>query len=234
MLPSNHTIVSSPALTQSKDKPLAQRQRVPQGQHSSDIDTQSSHSTHVTSGLSTNHESDETNSNRSSELEKSYENTQNKSQASLYTARMNNSSYQASETSSRGRLSSCDSQGAHSDCDSCSSTEKNAIKSVEDLSNTLLSQLKQKEELKRQNNVNTLKNLIESFSQPLSEENLSFTPSTPYVHKFRTEMCRSFETYGKCKYGDKVSILLTHTINKFKFESIFNTLIFYKCWSNLI
>lgn len=29
-----------------------------------------------------------------------------------------------------------------------------------------------------------------------------FTPSTPYVHKFRTEMCKNFELYGKCKYGD--------------------------------
>lgn len=32
-----------------------------------------------------------------------------------------------------------------------------------------------------------------------------FTPSTPYVHKFRTEMCKNFELYGKCKYGDEVS-----------------------------
>ena len=29
-----------------------------------------------------------------------------------------------------------------------------------------------------------------------------FTPSTPYVHKFRTEMCKNWELYGKCKYGD--------------------------------
>lgn len=33
-----------------------------------------------------------------------------------------------------------------------------------------------------------------------------FTPSTPYVHKFRTEMCKNWELYGKCKYGDEVSI----------------------------
>ena len=35
--------------------------------------------------------------------------------------------------------------------------------------------------------------------------NNDFTPSTPYVHKFRTEMCKNFELYGKCKYGDEVS-----------------------------
>lgn len=39
------------------------------------------------------------------------------------------------------------------------------------------------------------------------ELNNDFTPSTPYVHKFRTEMCKNFELYGKCKYGDEVSIL---------------------------
>ena len=33
-----------------------------------------------------------------------------------------------------------------------------------------------------------------------------FTPSTPYVHKFRTEMCKNWDLYGKCKYGDEVSI----------------------------
>jgi hypothetical protein len=32
-----------------------------------------------------------------------------------------------------------------------------------------------------------------------------FTPSTPYVHKFRTEMCRNWELHGTCKYGDEVS-----------------------------
>ena len=32
-----------------------------------------------------------------------------------------------------------------------------------------------------------------------------FIPSTPHVHKFRTEMCKTFELYGKCKFGDKVS-----------------------------
>jgi hypothetical protein len=34
---------------------------------------------------------------------------------------------------------------------------------------------------------------------------MMFTPTTPYVHKFRTEMCKNFETYGRCKYGDEVS-----------------------------
>ena len=36
--------------------------------------------------------------------------------------------------------------------------------------------------------------------------NNNFTPSTPHVHKFRTEMCKNYELYGKCKYGDEVSI----------------------------
>lgn len=37
------------------------------------------------------------------------------------------------------------------------------------------------------------------------EINNEFTPSTPYVHKFRTEMCKNYELYGKCKYGDECS-----------------------------
>lgn len=37
------------------------------------------------------------------------------------------------------------------------------------------------------------------------ELNNDFTPSTPYVHKFRTEICKNFELYGKCKYGDECS-----------------------------
>lgn len=41
----------------------------------------------------------------------------------------------------------------------------------------------------------------------LNNINNDFTPSTPYVHKFRTEMCKNFELYGKCKYGDEVSSL---------------------------
>ena len=39
-----------------------------------------------------------------------------------------------------------------------------------------------------------------------------FTPSTPYVHKFRTELCKNWELTGKCKYGDEVS--------KFKISAI--------------
>jgi hypothetical protein len=39
----------------------------------------------------------------------------------------------------------------------------------------------------------------------MSDKNMNFTPTTPYVHKFRTEMCKNFETYGRCKYGDEVS-----------------------------
>lgn len=35
--------------------------------------------------------------------------------------------------------------------------------------------------------------------------NNEFTPSTPYVHKFRTELCKNWELYGKCKYGDECS-----------------------------
>lgn len=37
--------------------------------------------------------------------------------------------------------------------------------------------------------------------------NNEFTPSTPYVHKFRTEICKNFELTGFCKFGDEVSIL---------------------------
>lgn len=42
-----------------------------------------------------------------------------------------------------------------------------------------------------------------------------FTPSTPYVHKFRTEICRNFELYGKCKYGDEVSININSQTKQF-------------------
>jgi hypothetical protein len=31
--------------------------------------------------------------------------------------------------------------------------------------------------------------------------------STPYVHKFRTEMCKNFEKTGHCKFGNEVSFL---------------------------
>lgn len=46
----------------------------------------------------------------------------------------------------------------------------------------------------------SLKNEIENLTL-----NNDFTPSTPYVHKFRTEMCKNWEQYGYCKYGDEVS-----------------------------
>lgn len=101
------------------------------------------------------------------------------------------------------------------------------------LKNKQGSQKLEKEELKRQNNVNTLKNLIESFGQPLSDENLTFTPSTPYVHKFRTEMCKNFETYGKCKYGDKVSNILDSRYLNSNLYSIYSNILFYNSWSNL-
>mmetsp|Transcript_14512 Transcript_14512/g.22520 ORF Transcript_14512/g.22520 Transcript_14512/m.22520 type:complete len:204 (-) Transcript_14512:596-1207(-) len=35
--------------------------------------------------------------------------------------------------------------------------------------------------------------------------NKDFTPSTPYVHKFRTELCKNYELTGKCRYGDECS-----------------------------
>jgi len=38
--------------------------------------------------------------------------------------------------------------------------------------------------------------------------NKQFTPSTPYVHKFRTELCKNFELTGTCKFGDEVSLLI--------------------------
>ena len=47
----------------------------------------------------------------------------------------------------------------------------------------------------------------EAMATSLDSFNLNnnFTPSTPHVHKFRTEMCKNYELYGKCKYGDEVS-----------------------------
>jgi len=32
-----------------------------------------------------------------------------------------------------------------------------------------------------------------------------FLPTTPYVHKFRTEMCKNFEFYGWCRFGEECS-----------------------------
>jgi hypothetical protein len=47
----------------------------------------------------------------------------------------------------------------------------------------------------------------DSMAASLESFNLNndFTPSTPHVHKFRTEMCKNWDLYGKCKYGDEVS-----------------------------
>jgi len=99
------------------------------------MDTQSSHSTHVTSGLSTNHESDEVISNGHSELEKSYENTQNQSQDSMYTGRMNHSCEHDEDSSCCSHSHSCESHGAHrcgdGDTDSCCSFEENVTKNHE-------------------------------------------------------------------------------------------------------
>ena len=39
----------------------------------------------------------------------------------------------------------------------------------------------------------------------LESLNSNFTPSTPHVHKFRTEMCKNWEMYGKCKFGNECS-----------------------------
>lgn len=46
--------------------------------------------------------------------------------------------------------------------------------------------------------------LMDSGLDSLTIDN-EFTPSTPYVHKFRTEMCKNWQLYGKCKWGDEVS-----------------------------
>lgn len=58
-----------------------------------------------------------------------------------------------------------------------------------------------------------------------------FTPSTPYVHKFRTEMCKNWELYGKCKYGDEVSIFLHFSKQSGVYFKIYILLI--SCNSNL-
>jgi hypothetical protein len=61
-----------------------------------------------------------------------------------------------------------------------------------------------------QKDVQSQGNIDNSFKSllglSLSEKNMKFTPTTPYVHKFRTEMCKNFELYGQCKYVDEVSI----------------------------
>ena len=55
--------------------------------------------------------------------------------------------------------------------------------------------------------------LMNSGLDSLTIDN-EFTPSTPYVHKFRTELCKTYMLYGKCKFGDEVS----NTEHKFLFE----------------
>lgn len=50
-----------------------------------------------------------------------------------------------------------------------------------------------------------LKSMIQALGDPLDSKRQNFTPSTPYVHKFRTEMCKNYELHGRCKYGDEVS-----------------------------
>lgn len=49
------------------------------------------------------------------------------------------------------------------------------------------------------------KSAIDNMFDPLTSRKNNFTPSTPYVHKFRTEMCKNFELHGKCKYGHECS-----------------------------
>ena len=63
---------------------------------------------------------------------------------------------------------------------------------------TFVPQEAKSEEPKEKSNIKELDNL---------NINDEFTPSTPYVHKFRTEMCRNWELTGTCKYGDEVSTI---------------------------
>jgi len=55
--------------------------------------------------------------------------------------------------------------------------------------------------------------------------NNDFTPSTPYVHKFRTEMCKNFQLYGTCKYGDECSFAhgRTHMMIKNDVSNLYKT-----------
>jgi len=57
----------------------------------------------------------------------------------------------------------------------------------------------------------------------MSSQNYLFTPTTPHVHKFRTEMCKNFEQTGKCKFGDEVSIICF--VELIDFRVYFNLLI---------
>ena len=58
---------------------------------------------------------------------------------------------------------------------------------------------------------------------------MMFTPTTPYVHKFRTELCKTWEAYGKCKYGDEVSSNL-NLFNLFNFQHEIRIWITFGIW----
>ena len=67
---------------------------------------------------------------------------------------------------------------------------------------------------KDQNKGALASSLMSSGLDSLTIDN-EFTPSTPYVHKFRTELCKQWALYGKCKFGDEVS----KTEQKFLFRA---------------
>lgn len=76
---------------------------------------------------------------------------------------------------------------------------------------------------------------MSSIGEQLSSRKHLFTPSTPYVHKFRTEMCKNYELYKKCKYGDEVSI---NRVSKYLFylcvfEINFNFIVFLCSWQTI-
>jgi len=58
---------------------------------------------------------------------------------------------------------------------------------------------------KREGNQSILKSLIATLADPSDSKHSQFLPTTPHVHKFRTEMCKNYELTGKCKFGDEVS-----------------------------
>lgn len=66
-----------------------------------------------------------------------------------------------------------------------------------------------------------------SLKKEMAELSLDneFTPSTPYVHKFRTEMCKNWELTGKCKYGDECSFAhgRTHMMIKTDVSALYKT-----------
>jgi hypothetical protein len=76
------------------------------------------------------------------------------------------------------------------------------------LEKTALKQQDKNEQGSGLDSENKLKTLANSaLGAQLNEAMNIFTPSTPYVHKFRTEMCKNFELTGKCKYGNEVSLI---------------------------